>query len=293
MMDQLAEYPFTPRRFKVDGGEMAYLDEGQGPVVVCVHGNPSWSYLYRNVVAQLAGQFRLIVPDHLGCGFSDKPVEYDYSLCNHIANLEALLAHLEIKQCALVVHDWGGAIGMGWAGRNPEIVKRIVILNTAAFRSKRIPFRIAVCRWPIIGDFMVRGLNGFARAALFMAVTKKMRKDIAAGFVAPYDNWKNRVAILRFVQDIPLTADHPSWECLVEVERSLEKLQQHPMLICWGGKDFCFTRHFYDEWLTRFPAAEGHYFPEAGHYVLEDALSDILPLIKGFLEQQDNGHDRL
>ena len=272
---------------------MAYLDEGEGPVVVCVHGNPSWSYLYRNLVSQLSGQFRLIVPDHLGCGFSDKPLQYDYSLQHHIANLEALLTHLQIKECMLVVHDWGGAIGMGWAGRNPEIVKRMVVLNTAAFRSKRIPFRIAVCRWPVIGDFLVRGLNGFAWAALFMAVTKKMRRDVAAGFLAPYDSWKNRIAILRFVQDIPLKADHPSWDSLVEVERSLERLQQHPMLICWGGKDFCFTRHFYDEWLARFPDAQGHYFPEAGHYVLEDALSEIYPLIKGFLEQQDSGHDRL
>lgn len=292
-MHQLAEYAFTPKRFKVDGGEMAYLDEGKGPVVVCVHGNPSWSYLYRNLVAQLSGQFRFIVPDHLGCGFSDKPLQYEYSLQNHIANLEALFIHLQIKECMLVVHDWGGAIGMGWAGRHPEIVKRVVVLNTAAFRSKRIPFRIAVCRWPIIGDFLVRGLNGFARAALFMAVTKKMRRQVAAGFLAPYDNWNNRIAILRFVQDIPLKADHPSWECLVEVEHSLERLQQHPMLICWGGKDFCFTRHFYDEWLARFPSAEGHYFPEAGHYVLEDALSDIAPLIRGFLEQQNNDHDRL
>lgn len=293
MMQQLAEYPFIPKRFKVAGGEIAYLDEGEGPVVVCVHGNPSWSYLYRNLVTQLSGQFRFIVPDHLGCGLSDKPLRYDYSLQNHIANLEALLTHLQIKACMLVVHDWGGAIGMGWAGRNPELVQGMVVLNTAAFRSKRIPFRIAVCRWPVIGDFLVRGLNGFARAALFMAVTKKMRRDVAAGFLAPYDSWKNRIAILRFVQDIPLKAGHPSWNCLVEVERSLERLQQHPMLICWGGKDFCFTHHFYDEWLSRFPAAQGHYFPEAGHYVLEDVLPDIFPLIKGFLEQQDRDHDGL
>ena len=293
MMQQLAEYPFTPKRIKVDGGEMAYLDEGEGPVVVCVHGNPSWSYLYRNLVAQLSGQFRLIVPDHLGCGFSDKPAQYDYSLQNHIANLEALLTHLQIKECMLVVHDWGGAIGMGWAGRHHEIVKRVVILNTAAFRSQRIPFRIAVCRWPIIGDLLVRGLNGFARAAVFMAVTKKMRSEIAAGFLAPYDNWHNRIAILRFVQDIPLKVNHPSWDCLVQVEQSLEKLQQHPMLICWGGKDFCFNRHFYDEWLTRFPSAKGHYFREAGHYVLEDALSEVSPLIKEFLEQQHSDNNGL
>lgn len=290
MIEQHAEYPFQPKRIKVDGGEMAYLDEGRGPVVVCVHGNPSWSYLYRNLIVDLARNYRCIVPDHIGCGYSDKPQEYDYVLSQHIANLEALLSALEVEECTLVVHDWGGAIGMGWAGRHPGLVKGLVVLNTAAFRSRRMPFRIAVCRWPLIGDFVVRGLNGFARAAVHMAVCRKMHAKVAAGFLAPYDSWRNRVALLRFVQDIPLQPGHPSWRTLVEVERSLELLKEHPMLICWGGKDFCFTKHFYTEWQARFPDAEAHFFAEAGHYVLEDALPSILPLVRSFLDRQYANH---
>lgn len=265
---------------------MAYLDQGKGHPVVCVHGNPSWSYLYRNLIKELSRDYRCIAPDHIGCGFSDKPADYQYILQNHIANLEGLLDHLKVKECTLVVHDWGGAIGMGWAGRYPERVKRLVILNTAAFRSTRIPFRIRVCRWPLIGDVLVRGLNGFAGPAIFMAVTKKMNRNVAQGFLAPYKSWRNRVAILRFVQDIPLGSRHSSWHTLVEVEQGLERLQQHPMLICWGGKDFCFNDHFYREWQQRFPEAEAHYFEHGGHYVLEDELPAIGPLIKRFLQER-------
>ena len=279
---QLAEYPFTPRFLEVDGHRLAYLDEGSGPAVVMVHGNPSWSYLYRNLVSALRDRYRCIVPDHLGCGFSDKPEPYPYRLRNHLDNLDHLLTALDPGPVRLVVHDWGGAIGMGWAGRHPEQVAGAVLLNTAAFPSPRLPLRIAVCRWPLLGSLLVRGLNGFARAAVHMAVTRRLRPEIAAGFLAPYDSWSHRVALHRFVEDIPMGPDHPSWSTLVAIEQSLAAITC-PLLFCWGGQDFCFDRSFYDEWRRRFPAAEAHFFAEAGHYVLEDALAEGLPLIERFL----------
>ncbi|WP_297953546.1 alpha/beta fold hydrolase [uncultured Desulfobulbus sp.] len=279
----LAEFPFTPRFLEVDGHRLAYLDEGSGPPVVMVHGNPSWSYLYRNLVTALCDRYRCIVPDHLGCGFSDKPQHHPYRLGNHLDNLDHLLAALVPDgPVRLIVHDWGGAIGMGWAGRHPERVAGAVVLNTAAFPSPRLPLRIAVCRWPLLGALVVRGLNGFARAAVYMAVTRRMRPGVAAGFLAPYDSWRHRVALHRFVQDIPMGPAHPSWSTLVEIERSLATITC-PLLLCWGGRDFCFDRSFYDEWQRRFPAAEAHFFPEAGHYVLEDALAEVLPPIERFL----------
>lgn len=282
-MQSLAEYPFQPRYFTVDGHRLAYLDQGQGIPVVMVHGNPSWSYLYRNLVAHLQDRYRCIVPDHLGCGFSDKPQDSPYRLANHLDNLERLLDHLAIERCVLVVHDWGGAIGMGWAGRHADRVAGVVVLNTAAFRSDRMPLRIAVCRWPILGEWLVRGLNGFAGAAIFMAVAKRMRPEIARGFLAPYDNWRNRIAVHRFVQDIPMQSNHPSWSTLVAIEEGLRHLQQIPMLMCWGGRDFCFNDWFYHQWQHRFPQAEAHYYKDAGHYVLEDALEEIAPLVDDFL----------
>jgi len=287
-MPALAEYPFTPQSFRTaEGHSLSCLDEGSGPAVVMAHGNPSWSYLYRNLITVLKGGHRCIVPDHLGCGFSDKPQNWPYRLRNHIDNFTALLDHLRIERCVLVVHDWGGAIGMGWAGRHPERVAGLVVLNTAAFHSQRIPLRIAICRWPLLGALLVRGCNGFAWPATFMAVRKKMRPNVKAGFLAPYDSWANRVAVHRFVQDIPLRPSHPSWNTLTEVEQSLERLRDKPMLICWGGRDFCFNDHFYEEWRRRFPAAQSHYFPDAGHYVLEDALPEILAVLPSFLRGCD------
>ena len=278
----LAEYPFQPRYCEVDGHRLAYLDEGSGPPVVMVHGNPSWSYLYRNLVLALRDRYRCIVPDHLGCGFSDKPQHAPYRLGNHLDNLERLLAALDLGPVRLVVHDWGGAIGMGWAGRHPERVAGAVLLNTAAFPSPRLPLRIAVCRWPLLGALLVRGFNGFARAAVHMAVTRQMRPEIAAGFLAPYDSWRHRIALHRFVEDIPMRPAHPSWATLTAIERSLAAIDC-PLLLCWGGRDFCFDTTFYDEWRRRFPRAEAYLFPEAGHYVLEDALTKALPAIERFL----------
>jgi haloalkane dehalogenase len=158
------------------------------------------------------------------------------------------------------------------------------VLNTAAFRSGQIPLRIRICRIPVLGDIIVRGLNGFAGGAVFMAVARKMAPEIARAYTAPYDSWANRIGVLRFVQDIPLSPKDISWQTLITIEKSLAGFKDTPMLILWGGKDFCFTRYFYDEWRRRFPVAEAHFFPEAGHYVLEDAFDNLAPLITEFFQ---------
>jgi len=222
----------------------------------------------------------------MGCGLSAKPQDYSYTLKTHIDNLEILLAECSIEKFSLVVHDWGGAIGMGLARRYPERLESIVVLNTAAFRSPRIPLRIRICRVPLLGDLIVRGFNGFARGAVIMAVANKMASPVARAYLEPYDSWEHRIAILRFVQDIPLSPKDGSWQTLLEIEHGLTRLQNIPMLILWGGRDFCFTRRFYEEWLQRFPGAERHFFPDAGHYVLEDAFEAIAPLITDFFQKQ-------
>ncbi|MDD5760207.1 MAG: alpha/beta fold hydrolase [Desulfobulbaceae bacterium] len=278
-------YPFTPKIFPVDGHRLSYLDEGKGPVIVMLHGNPTWSFYYRNMVLALRSEFRVIVPDHIGCGLSDKPLDYPYTLATHIANLTELIRHLGLHDISLMVHDWGGAIGMGFAGRHPEMIRSLVISNTAAFLSARIPWRIWLCRLPWLGALLVRGLNGFAGAAITMAVTKKMPADVAQGYLQPYDSWRNRVAVYAFVRDIPLAKSHVSWQTLAEVEGNLPMLQKKPLLILWGGKDFCFDDWFYREWLRRFPKARRHYFAEAGHYLLEDAGPEVVTMARNFFRE--------
>jgi len=279
----LDDYPFTPQSMEINGQRLSYLDQGQGPVLVMLHGNPSWSYLYRHLVLRLQDRFRIIVPDHMGCGLSDKPREYAYTLRTHIDNLSILLERLGIEACTLVVHDWGGAIGMGWAVDHVPQVEKICVFNTAAFLSSRIPRRIALCRIPLLGKIIVQGLNGFAWPATWMAVTKKMTKEVAAGFLYPYDSWAHRIATHAFVRDIPLKKTHRSWQELARIDERLALLAAKPMLICWGGRDFCFNDHFYQEWQRRFPGAESHYFPEAGHYILEDAFAQVAPLVEEFV----------
>jgi len=278
-------YPFVAQKISIQGHNLSFLDQGQGRVIVMLHGNPTWSFFYRNLAILLQDKYRVIVPDHMGCGFSDKPQDYSYTLKTHIDNLETLLVDLDIEKFSLVVHDWGGAIGMGLAVRIPERVESVVVMNTAAFPSQRIPLRIRMCRVPLLGDLIVRGFNGFARGALTMAVVNKMAPTVARGYIEPYDSWAHRIALLRFVQDIPLTPKDASWKSLTEIDHGLKLLQDIPMLVLWGGRDFCFTRHFYNEWLQRFPGAESHFFPDAGHYVLEDAFNAMAPRLTTFFQK--------
>lgn len=286
-MSLLFEYSFAPKYLQLSQGRLHYLDEGTGPAVVLVHGNPTWSYYYRNLVKTLSSRFRVIVPDHLGCGLSDKPLDFDYTLENHIDNLLLLLNHLEIERTSMVVHDWGGPVGLGAAADEGVELEKLVVLNTAAFRSTRIPFRIRICRWPLIGKFLVQGLNGFAGAAVFMAVEKKMAKKVAKGYLSPYDSWNHRLAVYEFVKDIPMNPAHRSYSTLVHIEKSLGTIKNRrvPTSIFWGGKDFCFNDYFYEQWKRHLPEAEFHYFKDWGHYVLEDGKGRIETLIDHFLRR--------
>jgi pimeloyl-ACP methyl ester carboxylesterase len=291
-------YPFASHWLDVsdDGAPIRYhyLDEGprDAPAVVLLHGNPTWSFYYRTLVSGLSQAYRVIVPDHVGCGLSDKPQDTRahpyYTLERHIANLERLIAHLGLSQITLVLHDWGGAIGMGYAVRHPENVSSFVVLNTAAFYQPNLPLRIKMCRIPVLGDLLLRGLNAFARLALPWAIAhqERLTSQVRAGYLMPYDSWANRIAILRFVQDIPLERHHRSRQALQQIESNLYLFGEHPMLILWGAQDFCFTvRHFLVDWQHHFPYAETHVIEDAGHYVVEDAHERILPWIVEFLQE--------
>jgi haloalkane dehalogenase len=282
-------YPFEDHFLDLDGLNYHYLDEGSGDVVVAVHGNPTWSFYYRNLVRELRADHRVIVPDHMGCGLSDKPGDeaYDYTLSRRIQDFSQLMDNLGLDEINLVVHDWGGMIGCAWAVRNPERVKRLVILNTAAFhlpKSKSFPWQLWMVRDTPLGPLMVRGLNSFARGASHLACTrKKLSKEVRDAYCAPYDSWAGRIATLRFVQDIPLGPRDRGYEIVSDTAARLDVFRDRPVLMCWGDKDFVFDHHFLAEWQRVYPDAEVHRFPDCGHYILEDASEEILPLIRRFL----------
>lgn len=282
------EYPFTPRTFLTPRrARMSYLDEGprSDEIVLLLHGNPTWSYYYRWLVRALSAGHRCIAPDHIGMGLSEKPQDYDYTLAARIADIEALVNSLGARRVHLVVHDWGGAIGFGFAARHPAMMGRLVILNTAAFALPRIPARIAVCKLPVVGPALVRGLNGFAGPATRMAMERRrLSADEKRGYLWPYGSWADRIAVSEFVQDIPLRVGDRSWEALQAVEQGLPLMRDRPALVVWGGRDFCFDDVFLQRWRTELPQAAVHRIPDAGHYVLDDARAEVIPLITGFLK---------
>jgi haloalkane dehalogenase len=259
-----------------------------------VHGNPSWSFYYRNLVKRLSKGHRCIVPDHIGCGFSDKPGDdcYEYTLSRRVADLERLIDSLQLEdKITLVVHDWGGMIGMAWAVRHPERIARLVILNTAAFhlpRTKPFPLALRICRDTFIGTLLVRGCNAFAAgAALVGCKINPMPPELRRLYCLPYDSWQNRIATLRFVQDIPLAPGDRGYDIVSSTSAGLEQFSSLPILVLWGEKDFVFDRHFLAEWRRRFPGAEVHSWSAGGHYILEDVKDDAITLIAAFLERTE------
>ena len=280
-------YPFSSHSLQLDRLRYHYLDEGSGENLLMLHGNPTWSFYYRNLILGLKGSYRCVVPDHMGMGKSDKPQDYPYTLSRHIDNFEKLADHLELDDITLVVHDWGGAIGMGFAVRHPERIRRLVIFNTAAFLSSEIPLSLSLCRIPGFGAIAIRGFNMFARGAIRWACVKqeRMTEEVRAGYLAPYDNFANRVANLRFVQDIPMSPDSPSYSVIQHIEENLKLFREHPAQIIWGAHDFVFNDHFLKRWQEIFPQAHVHRMEDAGHYVVEDAHEHILPMMKEFLQK--------
>lgn len=280
-------YPFRSHFLDLGGIRCHYVDEGRGDPIVMVHGNPTWSFYYRRMILDMRSKYRVVAPDHIGCGLSDKPQRYQYTLEQHIANLEALMAHLGLRKITLVLHDWGGPIGMGYAVRHPEAVRRFVILNTVAFWSPHIPIFLRLCRLPLFGPIAIRGLNLFAIVAASVACRhrERMTEEVRAGYLFPYDSYANRIAVFRFVQDIPVHAGHPTYGMLQSIESGLAQFQRHPMIIIWGGKDPVFTTLLLEGWKERFPGAVVKEIEDAGHYVVEDGYERIIPWVHEFLER--------
>jgi len=281
-------YPFESHFLTVENdgnkNQLHFVDEGQknADPILMVHGNPTWSFYYRDLIKEFSNTNRVIAPDHIGCGFSDKPQNFEYMLENHISNIESLVEHLNLKDITLVVHDWGGAIGFGLATRHPDLIKKIVILNTAAYTCDYIPPQINICRTPILGEAVIRSFNAFAGPATHMAVEKPLSKNVKKGYLLPYNNYKNRIATAKFVTDIPMKRTHRSWKTLENIENKLSELTC-PKLVLWGRKDFCFNDYFLNRWKGIYPDATYKVFEEAGHYVIEDAGKDLINEMRSFI----------
>lgn len=273
------EFPFESRFVRLSSGyQMHYVDEGEGQPFLFVHGNPTWSFYFRRLIKHFSPGMRTVACDHIGCGMSEKPQNFAYRLNQHIEHLEELVLKLDLRDIRMMVHDWGGAIGLGVAGRHPERFKELVIGNTAAFRSNRMPWLLKIARSRTVGQFLIRGFNAFAglTPTLGSANPRRIAPTVRQGFVMPYDSWAHRIATYRFVADIPLEEDHPSYSTLLEVEENLQNLSSLPTLFLWGEKDWVFTPHFLARFLEFFPDAKALSYPDCGHLLNEEAPQRVI-----------------
>ena len=283
-------YPFEPHYADINGNKVHYVDQGKGAPVLMVHGNPTWSFYFRHLITGLSGRFRTIALDHIGCGFSDKPSAktYDYTLDQRVEDLDALVRSLDINEkISLIVHDWGGMIGLAWALDNPDRVDKIVITNTSGFllpASKRFPPALWAIKYLVpFAIPAVLGANVFARGALYIAPETRLPQSVKKGLVAPYNSWANRIATLKFVQDIPIIAKDRSYARVQKVDQGLCALNPDQLMFLWGTRDFVFDIHFLEEFKNRFPRSRAHVFEDAGHYLFEDKPGPTLELIQNFL----------
>jgi len=284
-------YPFRSRWWEYRGLRYHYIDEGEGETILMLHGNPTWSFYYRELVKAFRGTHRVIALDQMGCGLSDRPTdeEYEYRYRRRIEDVEAFLKHLGLESgVTLVAHDWGGIIGSGVAARNPGLFSRFIFMNTAGFRmpeGKNLPIQLRYAKnFPLLPTLQIRGLNAFLRIATHVGLEKRMPREIRKAYLAPYNSWHNRIAIIRFIQDIAIKPGEPSYDTAGFTDENIHRIGDKPILILWGAKDFIFDMDILSEWKRRFPGAEVEVYEDAGHFVLEDASDRMIERMCGFLE---------
>lgn len=284
-------WPFEPRWFDSADGRMHYVDEGprDGAPVVMVHGNPTWSFLYRNFIPPLveAGH-RAIAVDHLGFGRSEKPDRRElYTIERHAQRFDTLLESLDLHDATVVPQDWGGPIGLWWATRHPERLRGLFILNTFAHRPPEkvpLPLPLHLFRTPGVGEVMVKGLDAFKRGLLFRAGVmhrERLTDDVKRAYRAPHPSWSSRTPILVFPREIPSGPEGRVSDLLADIEERLERdFRSKPVGIAWAMKDLAFTPEMLERlWLKTFPEAPVLRIEDAGHYLQEDAHERIVPAL--------------
>ncbi len=286
-------WPYEPRWLSADGIRIHYVDEGarDGEPVVMLHGNPTWSYLYRRFIAALADAgHRAVAHDQLGFGRSDKPSrEREYSFARHVRHFSALMDELDLRRVTLVVQDWGGPIGLAWAVDHPDRVARVVLLNTwpGGIPAVRFPLAFKLLFARGAGELLAKGAHVFTRVFLFRAGTQPERlgENERAAYLAPHPSWRSRAGVLAYPRLVPRGESHPSYATGRHVEETLDRLAGKPALVLWPTKDPAFGAAELDRWRSRFPDAEVHVLPDAGHYLQEDAHERAIPLLLAFLRR--------
>jgi haloalkane dehalogenase len=279
-------YPFESRTFDVPAGRLHYVDEGSRDPIVMVHGNPTWSYLYRHLIKRLRPEYRCVAMDHIGFGLSDKPRDWSYLPVDHAANLTALIEGLGLKNITLVVQDWGGPIGLSYAVTHPENVARLIIMNTWAWPVNRDPYYIAFSGFVggPIGRMLIRRYNFFARTIMRQAFGDKRKLTVAAHehYLRALADPEDRTGCLVFPKQI---IGSTPW--LAQLWDNMSRLNGIPTLIVWGMKDIAFREKELIRWERTFPEARSIRLSSAGHFVQEEAPEELAEAVVPFLKETE------
>jgi haloalkane dehalogenase len=298
--DHAGLFPWQSRLVDVGGGvRQAVVDAGprDGALTfLLVHGNPTWGFLYRDLIRALSRRHRVLAPDHVGFGRSDKPRDSGYyTIERHITNLERTVAACEARNVVVVVQDWGGPTGMGWATRHADQVAGVVVLNTWAF------VRRPTMRLPWLFRFMVRGPSGQRRVLrdnFFVewllgrfGTVRRLPAEVLDAYRAPHPRPEDRAGIAAFPRLIPESHDraHPEWDTMAAIEDALPLLADKPALIVWGARDLAFRAPQRERWRSTFHRVDGPYIVNAGHFLQEDAAEEIIGRIEAWLTTWPGG----
>lgn len=275
-------YPFSPHYFDSGDGRMHYIDEGEGKPIVFVHGTSSWSFLYRELIKALSLNYRCIAPDHLGLGLSDKPETAVYHPKDQARRLRAFIEHLGIDRMTLVVHDFGGPIGLAYALDQPQRVSSIVLFNTWmwSLRGEMLVETAGFFGRGQLGNLVFKRLN-FELQVLFRMVWGKREtftKALHRQYLGPFPTPQDRQAIVSLARDLCHAAD---W--YDDLWRRREAIKDIPALLLWGLKDPIFKKKHLARWQELFSNAQTTTFPKAGHFLQEEEAETLPALIRQFL----------
>ncbi|MFQ5426069.1 MAG: alpha/beta fold hydrolase, partial [Gaiellales bacterium] len=285
-------WPYAPRWLFTGGVRIHYVDEGprSGPPVVMLHGNPTWSYLYRRLIAALAeAGFRAIAYDAAGFGRSDKPRRAsEYSLRAHSQHFHALMKALSLRQATLVMHGWGGPIGLSWAVDYPGRVAALVPMNTftgLAPDGLRLPVAVRLAGGPGSGELIVKGAHAVVRRGLFgrgMEHPERLGAAERKAYLAPHPSWESRTGVLASLRLMSRSGGGPTAEIGTRIESGLSSFFDTPTLICWGMRDKL-AEPMLRYWRQALPAADVCEIDDAGHFLQEDAPEEVSRAVLGFL----------
>ncbi len=278
-------FPFRSRFLEMDGHRIHYVDEGEGTPLLMLHGNPTWSFLYRVLIAGLRGRFRCVALDYPGFGLSRASVGYDFRPANHALVVQRFLEVLDLRTCLLMVHDWGGPIGLWVAGGDPGRFAGVVIGNTWGWPVAGDAHfeRFSKVMGGTVGGFAIRHFNAFVNVLIPLGMKRRRpTRACMAAYRGPFPDPESREATHVFPREIL-----GSEAFLEEVERRLPRLADLPALILWGDADPAFRATERERFERAFPRHETVVLRGAGHYIQEDAPDEIVPALTAWWEREE------